>query len=414
MPKQKYANKSLTNWIVAMLILYLFYYSYRYVFRYNAEMTSPTYSDTPLFFQLAKYIILILLILGAFGSILNQKLNPSSKLAYVLLWVLIIQSVYSFILCKDIDDLSLIICFCPAVLVMSFSGNINVITIDKVCHFFMCFTIVYELIQLGLYFINGRLPALGYDTGYFYDVRFGGAWDDPNGFSVMLAFFIPYAFCKFRSVKRIVYVALLSIFLILTWSLTGIFSFIALMIILLLNKAINYKKYTLRKFVKILVVVALFTTLAVLVYVWQYSSINSFIQGKMGSIYGHLDSFDLSSISVLTLLGFVPAPRQMESGLVSLIYHGGILQLVIFYVFAFIAVAACRSIIRKINKDKKIFPVYCGMFCYMVAFLIANINLPMLYMFSNVGIFALFAVISINNYKEKKSVVKHSYMLAKI
>lgn len=51
-----------THYVCAALILFLYYYIYRYVLQYNSDDTSPTYSNTPVLFQLAKYLILILLL----------------------------------------------------------------------------------------------------------------------------------------------------------------------------------------------------------------------------------------------------------------------------------------------------------------------------------------------------------------
>lgn len=50
-----------THYVCAALILFLYYYIYRYVLQYNSDDTSPTYSNTPVLFQLAKYLILVLL-----------------------------------------------------------------------------------------------------------------------------------------------------------------------------------------------------------------------------------------------------------------------------------------------------------------------------------------------------------------
>ena len=399
MQKTASKNRKLSNWVAAALILYLFYYSYRYIFKYNAEMTSPTYSDTPLAFQLGKYVLLAIILIGIFFSILNSRIKPVSPVAFLLLILILVQNVYSFVLTRNINDVISLICFCPALLIMSVPDEINVRTIDKIFIFFLHFTIAYEIIQILLYFLIGRLPALGYDTGKIYDVRFGGAWDDPNGFSVLLAFLIPYSFLKFRAVKRFIYVGLLSIFLIMTWSLTGIASFLGICAIILLSKAIHYRNYTTETFIKILIGMLVLMAGIVFIFVWQSDAIFAFIQQKTGSISGHLESFDLSAISPLTLLGISPAPRQMESGAIALIWHGGIIHLLAFYIFGFISIASCCKLIKLIGKQDKNYPLYYAMVCYMGAFMIANLNLPMVYLFSNVGIFALFAAISINNNK---------------
>ena len=55
-----------TKTFFAAVVLYLYYYSYRYVLKVNSTGTSPTYGDTPFFLQFAKYAILLFLVCALF------------------------------------------------------------------------------------------------------------------------------------------------------------------------------------------------------------------------------------------------------------------------------------------------------------------------------------------------------------
>ena len=388
-------SRHATVMTVLILALYFFYYAYRYILQYNSTDTSPTYGDTPVFWQILKYVILFILLVGLLFSLLNSRIYRRTG-AFLLLCFMVLQSFYSFAVTHNEDDVMFIICSCPALLILMTSDEIGIALIDRLCEFALNVAIIYELAQIFLYVAFGRLTALAYDTGVITDVRFGSMWDDPNGFALLLIFFIPYAFYKYRSYKRVIYVALLSLFLVITWSLTGIFSFLAVIALIFLGRlfADKNKARALSRFFAIVLVAAV---AVLLVFFVAKDKILDFIGRKMGSIYGHLASFDLSLISGFTFLGISPSDRVVESGIIALILHGGILMLALFYYFGYKALFSGKYLISRTGKNDALYPVYYGMRCYVAGFLIANINLPVIYIFSNVGIFMLFVALLINN-----------------
>lgn len=398
--KKTRTSDIISNIVAIIFALFLFYYSYRYILRYNSEDTSPTYNPTPISFQITKYLLLAMLCFGLlyFFLINNVKLNPKPTVLFLLLFLFQLQNIYAFIVCKSISNIISFLCLFPALLLILGNHNLSLFPIDGVFRFFLNFTIVYEIIQILLYLTIGRLPALAYDTGAFTDVRFGGAWDDPNGFSILLSFFIPYVFYSFRGAKRIVYLSILFLFLLLTWSMTGIFSTIGIFLILGIIKFLRAQKRITRK--KILVfVIALAVIIAVclcLLFVC-YDAIIYFIYSKMGSIQGHLSSWNLQNIPIEAILGIVPIDYTPESSIIALIAHGGIVHMIIFYMMGGVSIQYAYRTLKKFKKNNKYYAFQMGIFIYQLVFLVASINLPFVYSFSNFGIFALFIALSSKN-----------------
>ena len=392
---EKIRKKRASVAVLLILALYFFYYVYRYILRYNSTETSPTYSDTPFFFQVFKYVILVILTAGLLVSLVNSKVYRKTGTVFLLCFM-VLQSAYSLLVTRNEDDAVFIICSCPAILILATSDEIDIKLIDRMCEFALNVAVIYEFIQIALYLFFGRLTALAYDTGVITDVRFGSMWDDPNGFAILLIFFIPYSFYKYRSFKRIIYVLILSLFMLLTWSLTGIFAFFAVVALLYLRRLFAHKNKA-KVIVKLCIITISILAVALLIFFIAKDKVVNFILSKMGSISIHLESFDLSRISGWTFLGILPDARFVESGIISLILHGGILLLLLFYYFGYKGLYSGQYLISKLDEKDYRYPIYFGMRCYILGFLIANINLPVVYIFSNMGIFMLFVALLINN-----------------
>ena len=212
--------------IKSLLFLFLFYYSYRYALKMNSSGTSPTYSDTPLYVQLGKYLIFFFLILFIILNNFYKRIKfKFDKFTFVLIFTFL-YSIYSFLITKNTNVLFYGLIILPIIIIKIFDLKINFLKIDSLVNIFIWFTIFYEFIQIFLYFKSGRLPALAYATGKITDVRFGGPWDDPNGFAIMLCFMIPYSFLYYNGKKKYLISTTLFLFLILTWSLTGYCAFL--------------------------------------------------------------------------------------------------------------------------------------------------------------------------------------------
>ena len=400
--------RSITNTLAVIFVLYLFYYSYRYVFQYNSEVTSPSYSNTPVAISITKFVILLIFCAILFLSLISDKINPAPAILCLFIGLFAIQELYAIITIGSIQSITALCCILPALIVLMFRASIDETPFDKICIIFLNYTIIYELIQILLYFSIGRLPALAYDTGILTDVRFGGPWDDPNGFSILLSFFIPYAYHKYKGLKRIIHVLILTASLILTWSLTGLACFILTLLcwgiisIRMRKKRITIEKLAVACFVCLIVLLAL-----IVIAVLFKSQIAIFIDSKSGSIAGHLQGFQIN-MSIGTLLGITPNAQNAESSIIMLLLRGGIIHLLLFYSLGFFAVRSAYRRVLTTNKSEKLYPLRKSIFFYQISFLFATVNLPFVYAFSNMGIFMLFLLLSFRGNEQVAFPAVHS------
>ena len=241
--------------------------------------------------------------------------------------------------------------------------------------------------------IAGRLPALGYDTGNLTDVRFGGPWDAPNEFALLLAFLLPYAALRYQGWRRVLYVAVLIVMLILSWSLTGIAT------ILLIAVVVGLKELFLRSRNALHTLTACVAGLCVLgafglVLYFNSDAIHAFVASKMGSIQGHLDGWDLSGLTLWNFLGLYPDMKFSEVGLIVLLRRGGVVQVLLFYGLGICCAVRAGRLAKVHRGDAVRRRLYTGMQWYLIAFLIASFNLPMMVSFSNLGVFCVFAALT--------------------
>ncbi len=383
-----------THYVCAALILFLYYYIYRYVLQYNSDDTSPTYSNTPVLFQLAKYLILILLLAAFFVFVLlHFRKDARSDALFMAAGLLIIQNVYIFFVSGDSDAVTMCCCLFLALLIGLSSEETELGAIDRIFSFFLHFSILYECVQIALYFLVGRLPALGYDTGNLTDVRFGGPWDAPNEFALLLAFLLPYAALKYKGWRRALYVAVLIVMLILSWSLTGIATILLIAVVVGLKELFLRSKNALHALTACVAGLCALGAFGLVLY-FNSSAIHDFVASKMGSIQGHLDGWDLSGLSVWNLLGLYPDMEFSEVGLIVLLRRGGVLQVLLFYGLGIYCAARAGRFAKLHRGDAVRRRLYTAMQWYLVAFLIASFNLPMMVSFSNLGIFCVFAAIT--------------------
>lgn len=307
--------------------------------------------------------------------------------------LLIIQNVYIFFVSGDSDAVTMCCCLFLALLIGLSSEETELGAIDRIFSFFLHFSILYECVQIALYFLVGRLPALGYDTGVLTDVRFGGPWDAPNEFALLLAFLLPYAALKYKGWRRALYVAVLSIMLILSWSLTGIATILLIVVVVGLKELFLRSKNALHTLTACVAGLCALGAFGLVLY-FNSSAIHDFVASKMGSIQGHLDGWDLSGLSVWNLLGLYPDMEFSEVGLIVLLRRGGVLQVLLFYGLGIYCAARAGRLAKLHRGDAVCRRLYISMLWYLAAFLIASFNLPMMVSFSNLGIFCVFAAIT--------------------
>ena len=380
--------------IYCMTLITLYYYSYRYPLQYNSVSTSPTYGDTPFGFQIAKYIFMIFIIIIVL-IINGNYIRIKNKTIFLLCVCLCFQQILIGIVYQlQIQFAFLLI---PIILYLVNKTFVNIDTIDKIFRCFWLYSVVYESFMVLNYYIYDRLPALGYSGGIISSVRFGGPWDDPNGFSLLLTFYLVYGFFNFMGMKKFIFIASTVSMLIMTWSLTG---WISCLLSILILCIIRYKDKNLSA--KIRNTVIIMTVFIAIIIFFNYDTIESIIEimleNKQGSIEQHMDSFTLADIQILTLFGIKPMLIFVESGVVALMIRGGIIALVIFYIIGISSIYNINSMINKKNNNKVLYSIIT----YQIAFLITMINLPLIYSFANMALYSIFTIIAYS--KQKNSI----------
>lgn len=182
---------------LAFVLFAQLYYSYRYPLRYNAESTSPTYRDTPAVWQAGKYVITlgllgIAILFAALGR-RRRTITPSAVIGWVLITCILVYNLGLSVAAATAGaGLAATgaafrsFFYFPFVLLMPlfYRGRPTIELLLRQCAWMVGFHIVYSIIQIVAFLGWGRMPALAWAGAL---VRFGGAWDDPNGFGLFAA-----------------------------------------------------------------------------------------------------------------------------------------------------------------------------------------------------------------------------------
>ena len=378
----------------SMIILYLYYYSYRYIFKYNTSLTSQTYQNTPFYLMIAKYIILMIII---FRLILNTKSDIRYKkndVSIIALIFLVAQFLINGCIAKSVDSIAFALTIIPIFFYISnFCPDIS--KVEKIFEVFWWYSTIYEIFQIALYFLYGRLPALAWNTGNFSDVRFGGAWDSPNEFALLLFFYIYYFLFKYKGIKRIFYLCVTGLMFLLCWSGTA---FIALALTFVLIGIIRFNDKKIKNFYTLLFSLFLIIVPIILMEHSKISqAISFFVTRKQGSMNGHFSSWDLSDLNILNWIGILPKEKKCEVGYIRILRIAGIPGLFFFSTIildCLIKILKIIKIYKKLN-DSNISLMY-GFLSYTIGFMLYQFNHEPIYSFSNIGFLSCIVII-INN-----------------
>ena len=275
-------NKNRVFWIG--LVLCTVYQSYRYPLQINTMGFSPNYSDTPLGWQLGKFLLAFPLVL--FSAI--RWVNSSARLtrAPMVIVTLFLSCFCAFKILEHPDsqyiDVSFWMLF-SLILVLAVD-QVSISEINRYLYLLLVFALVSDLIEVLLYLAFGRLPAM---AGGF--VRFGGFLDDPNGFAPIVFLLMGWSYTKYQGRKRFYLLAGLTVSLLLTQSWTA-FAFFLVLILLFVLIA-SSKRPLLALFL-----VCVLPWLAVVVVRWvqqlPLGLIRDALEAKSGSIEGHFFPWD--------------------------------------------------------------------------------------------------------------------------
>lgn len=356
------------------MVLCFYYYSYRYIFQYNSETTSPTYSNTPESFKMAKYIVLLLLMIALIIVEIRKgfcfRTYRAQKIATLLAFWSVLMLIHGFLF-DEYDCVKVVLGYFLCIIMMQL--GVFEINIEKICLFFKYFfiySVFYEGVQVLLFLLIGRLPALAYENSI--SVRFGGPWDDPNGFGILLSFYIPFLYWYINRIfYKVVSLALCLLMLFLSQSGTAVISvFISTFLFYLL-----YKKTP--TYVKLLQIIGLLF-FAVVSYgiISSIDLFQEFLAQKSGSVEGHADSY--TYLANMDFIEFIIGLGNFdgESSIVELISRWGIFY---YLLFLYIMLSNLNTIYRIIKIKNS--PLWMGAFCYQLCFIFAMSNIPLLRIF---------------------------------
>lgn len=239
--------------IIASIITGHIYYCYRYAFQINDENTSPTYSGTPLILQAARYAIdmsiYAIAILCSFSKAEAVRNKGSVYFMHLLAWlvigcILIFKATQSGleldVIASVVKSLYVVPIGMLVLLVPPTEKSLKTIIKWIVLYPFFYHT-AYNFVQVVLYLTTGRLTALAYEGGF---IRFGGGWDDPNGFGLYCVMVITWSLVNIGRNKNIAFygtIATLGLVQLLgTISYSSFFAFACagVMLIILVKSAI--------------------------------------------------------------------------------------------------------------------------------------------------------------------------------
>ncbi|MBE7175519.1 MAG: hypothetical protein INR69_03900 [Mucilaginibacter polytrichastri] len=181
-----------TKVIGLLFIVLLCYNFHRYILQYNSVRTSPTYQNTPLTWKVGKYLVVgLLAFLAYFHSRFVSPKKPWEIAFFVafITWSLTASLLYflnfnSFSFNEMEYTIWGILLF-PMLFIEPEKKAQLINFIPKNFRLIALLTISTGFLVVINYYVTDRLPALGYKGSL---VRYGGFWDDPNGFGLFCCY----------------------------------------------------------------------------------------------------------------------------------------------------------------------------------------------------------------------------------
>ena len=386
-----------------MLILFLFYYSYRYILQVNDNITSAyVYTDTPEILKWIKYILFAILLLLSFLNDRKIHLERENWIIKLPMLFLFVQCTIYGIMIRNQPILTFAIMLIPMFLYPTENQIPKQESTEKILDVFWYYTTIYEFIQIILYYTIERVPALAFPHyGSLMAIRYGGAMDDPNGYATVLIFFIFWFLMQKTSVKSMIRLVITLFMLVFTWSGTGYLALIVTAILFFLmrikDKAV-IKKYLIFAGIAVILILGCFIYDSQMIpSIFQY-----IIRGKGGSMEMHFKSWDVSMLDAKTWLGIHPVCLTYgEVGYIRLLEIGGIPSVIAFLIMS---VGGLFRMSHRINDiDDKQKPMLYGALAYMLAFLVSMLNLPKIVNFDCMGLFTVCLILVMTGRDNKQN-----------
>jgi hypothetical protein len=366
-----------TNVVAALLVLAFYYLSYRYPFKYSDAGTSPTYADTPPALQTIKYVLLIFVVaVIALATINNQQENVNNVSHFLTSVSFLVMAILALgkgavTGTNSLAAIGVILLAGLALTTLTRRWQIDSARLFRYVSVYAVICVLVEILQVALFRFAGRLPALAYENSA--SVRFGSILDDPNGYAVIIALLLPAVWLGWerRPWRFAISIALVAS-LVLTQSFTGIS---AVVIAIIVGTFMQRWRNSIRALALIWVV------LIIGAFVWLFATNSSLILSvwatKSGSVATHTSAFGyLANIPVSDLLGFGDTTTHLESSYVSLLANLGILFTALWIGVGIATVWRLHRLVNStVHRQARAF--YSGLFYFVIAFLIASLNLQL-------------------------------------
>ena len=376
--KQK--KRLIDQFVIALLVIGAYYYIYRYPLRINdANISASGYASTPLWLALGKYLLVILVLLyTALYKLITgriKKHNALTDIAYAYLGI--IPILYGLLQGQTIDIESGV--FWIVALCLNFwffNEKLLINGIAKFLNWTIHIAIVVEFAQISLYLLFGRLPALGFAGTS--SIRFGSIMDDPNGFGLLLSLFFGFALFYYTKLQKLFIFVCLLLMLVATQSLTALASIIGAAFIYVLCYLYHKPNRFALNALLMIPVILLFMISIVFNFNLIVETISNFFTAKAGSIAQHTESLNqIFVLDLATLVGLTPHGHVGESGYVNYLANYGLFYLLAYLILASIAIYHYYFIIFRSNTNMQGKAIASGIFTYLLAVILANLNLPL-------------------------------------
>jgi len=368
---QNETASSLLWYLVSILVLGSFLYnSHRYVFKYgSSEFTDGTnhgvYVPTPIEWKVGKYVFVSISILCIVG-IAGFQLHASKEVyaySFLLLWMLIIivgsglvhhrivhcssgEIRNDFLHIEELEICFLAIITLPFALLNTSNFRDIGILFARLLVITSWILLLSNLFVVANFYLRGVAPFHYYE-GYSV-VRFGGLWDDPNGYAILSAIL------GFWLLHYSKYVLAAAIFcnVIISFSLTGY----VLLLAIGCYYAIRNLNLSIASF--LIGIILLYVVIMFSSPIWE------FLESKEESLAAHAStSFDFSAIPLIHPLIF------HESWLLSFVVNYPPVSYIVIILMTF-----CFLYVFLLGKGSV-------QECLYIVFFVSSAFLPILYMF---------------------------------
>jgi hypothetical protein len=249
----------------AFLVFTQVYYFYRYPFKIGSLLSTPGYHVTADYLQYPKYAaaaVVIVVMLAMLWSLQRDQLRRALRrmrtqpfwlvLAAFVLYIGFSSLKFGPTTANSIDTftLNLVVKF---LFVIPFAYVVPLLWSERLpADFIKLFLLVsivyhvaYEAVTILIYGATGRLPGLGFSNRV---PRFGGGWDDPNGFGafglIIIAVLLLMPMPSDLKRRRWLFaaIALTALITALTYSVTAAIGLACILAILFLARRVDPKR----------------------------------------------------------------------------------------------------------------------------------------------------------------------------